>query len=339
MNFKNIITYLILVTYALVMFYLSWFYWILEYIVSLCIYTCLFYFLHYLWTKIRKTQIMYFKDFVNHFLNRISIILLIITTIIWWLAYLYNEIIPAPMPEYTISDWKKEVKFQAMSHIWTKNFYDQVVKNLTDYKRKWWVYFFEWVKPGTVENWVKFDKAIWMNFDKNLYKNFSKLYWVTNQDNSIFLWLVNDLDFNVDLNMDEIVTKYEEKINSKPAWVKEFKSKLPIDANKIIIDTLSKLNSRQLKVLVYTNQAILNFIIWSEATQSFLTDNFTNKDLFDVILWKRNEVLSKAIIESKYNNIYITYWLLHFNWVFELLKKDNPKWHIVSQNNLYPIKN
>ena len=281
---------------------------------------------------------MYFKDFVNHFLNRVSVILVIITTIIWWLAYFYNEVNPAAMPEYTITDWTKEVKFQAMSHIWTKQFYDQVVKNLTDYKTKWWVYFFEWVKPGTTENWDKFDKAIWMNFDKDLYKNFSKLYWVTNQDNSIFLWLVNDLDFNVDFNMDEIVAKYEEKMNEKPIWEREYKSKLPVDANKVIIETLAWLNDRQLKLLVYVNQAILNFIIWSEDTQSFLTDNFTNKDLFEVILGERNKVVANAILKSKYDKIYVTYWLLHFNWVFELLKQNNPKWHIVSEQKLYPIK-
>ena len=338
MNLKKFITYSTLLAFAMSMYYLSWLIWVLEFILSLTIYTIVFYILHYIWVKIRKKQEMYYKEFISYFLNRVATLLLIIVSIIWWLSYYYNELFPAPMPEFTLSNWEKVVKFQAMSHIWTENFYNSIVENLTDFKNEWWVYFFEWVKPWTPENSEKFNEAIWIEFDENLYKNFSKLYWVSNQDNRIFMWLVNDLDFNVDLNMDEIMELYDKKIENKPEWEKEFKSKLPLDANKTIIDTLAWLNERQLKVLVYINQAILNFIIGSEKTQSFLTNNFTNTDLFDVILWKRNEVLSKAIIESEYDKIYITYWLLHFKWVLELLRENNSKWIIFEENYLYPIK-
>jgi hypothetical protein len=80
--------------------------------------------------------------------------------------------------------------------------------------------------------------------------------------------------------MDQIVKLYEEKTKNK----KEYETKVPVDANKIIIETLSKLNEKELKILVYINQALLNFIISNESTQSFLTNNFANKDLFDVIL-------------------------------------------------------
>lgn len=338
MNFKNTVTYLLLITLSFAIFYLSWIKWTISFIISLSIYTIFFYVIHYLWKKFRKKQIMYFYDFVNYFLNRVSILILIVITIIWWISYLYNEILPAPMPEYTLTDWEKIVKFQAMSHIWKKQFYDKIVENLTNFKKEWWVYFYEWVKMWTKENSDNFNKALWIKFDEDLYKNFSKLYWVSNQDNSIFMWLVNDKDYNVDLNMDEIMTEYWKIMQSKPEWEREYKSKLPLDANKTIIDTLSELNERELKVLVYINQSILNFIIWSENTQWFLTNNFTNKDLFDVILGKRNEVLANEIINTEHNKIYITYWLLHFKWVFELLSENNNKWQIISVNNLYPIK-
>jgi hypothetical protein len=35
----------------------------------------------------------------------------------------------------------------------------------------------------------------------------------------------------------------------------------------------------------------------------------------------------------------MTYWLLHFKWVLELLKEKDSKWEIISTSNLYPIKN
>jgi len=242
------------------------------------------------------------------------------------------------MPEYTISNWEKTVKFQAMSHIWTQSFYDNVRLNLKKYKEDNWVYFFEWVKPWTKENLDKFNNAIWIKFDKDLYKNFSKLYWVVNQDNQYFMWLVNNNDFNVDINMDQIVELYEKKLNSKENN-KKYKNKLPVDANKVIIETLSQLNNKELKILVYINQAILNFIIWSDNTQTFLTENFANKDLFEVILWERNKVIANSIINSEYNKIYMTYWLLHFKWVLKLLQKNDKRWKIIWTKNLYPIKN
>ena len=335
MKITNIITVIILIIYLIIMYYLNSFYGLFKFILSLLIYTLIFYWLHYIWVNIRKKGLMIFTDFLIYFLNRVSIFLVFITILFWTLTYLSNEIYPAPMPEYTISNWTKTIKFQAMSHIWTKTFYNNIVSNIKEYKNKWWVYFYEWVKPGSEESLKKFNKAIWIEFDKNLYKNFSKLYWVINQDNRIFMWLVNDLDFNIDLNMDQIVKLYEEKTKNK----KEYETKVPVDANKIIIETLSKLNEKELKILVYINQALLNFIISNESTQSFLTNNFANKDLFDVILWERNIIIKDAIINSEYNKIYMTYWLLHFKWVLKLLKEEDSKWKIIDTKNLYPIKN
>lgn len=277
-----------------------------------------------------------FPDFVLYFLNRISIIIILIVWIIWIFTYYYNEISPAPMPEITISNWKKTVIFQAMSHIWTKNFYDSIIKNIIKNKNNWYVYFFEWVRPWTEENTQKFDKALWIKFDKTLYENFSKLYWVINQKNEDFLWLVNNLDFNVDLNLDEIIKQYE--INIEWSNKKTTKNQIPIDVTEQITEILLSLNDRQLKILVYINKSILNFIIKSTWFQELLTDNFTNKELFDVILNKRNSILSSSILNSKYNNIYVTYWLLHFKWVLELLQQSDDNWKIVWENYYYPIK-
>lgn len=337
MSYKTVLSYLTLTIFALISFYLSWIEWLLKFILSLCIYTIIFFIFHFLWGKIRKKTIMYLPDFINYFLKRVSVFLVFITVLFSTWAYLLNEVYPAPMPEYTITNWEKTVTFQAMSHIWTESFYSQIVQNITEHKQNWWVYFFEWVKPGSDENAEKFDNAIWMKFDDDLYANFSKLYGVVNQDNNDFLWLVNDKDFNVDLNMDQIVEQYEKKMKSY-TW-EVFENKLPVDANKVIIETLSELNEKQLKILVYVNKAILNFIIWSDSTQDFLTDNFSNTELFDVILWERNKLLATTINSSEYNDIYVTYWLLHYDWVLELLKTLDPNWRESSRRDYYPIKN
>ena len=244
------------------------------------------------------------------------------------------------MPEITITNWDKVVVFQAMSNIGTQDFYNSVQENITRKKEEWFVYFFEWVKPGSDENHEKFNQALWIEFDKNLYENLSKLYGVVNQENEAFLLLVNDLDFNVDLNLDQIIEFYEQSTdaiesesNKNILWNSSI-----IDVNAEIIKVLSSLNEKQLNILRYLNKSILNLIIKSEWIQNVLTKNFSNEKLFDIILDKRNEVLADEIITSEYKKIYTTYGLLHFEWTFELLQKEDQNWKIIWRENLLPIQ-
>ena len=234
LKLKIKITYISIILFTILSYYISWIYWAFRFILSLIVYTIIFYTIHYLWFKIRKKKIMIISDFINYFMWRVVILLIFIIWFFSILAYISNEKYPAPMPEYTITNWTKIVKFQAMSHIWTRNFYDEVIENLIEHKKEWWVYFYEWVKPGTEKSLEKFNEAVWVEFDEDLYKNFSKLYWVINQDNREFLWLVNTLDFNVDLNMNQIIDLYDKKISAKTNSWKVYESKVPIDANKII---------------------------------------------------------------------------------------------------------
>jgi hypothetical protein len=68
---------------------------------------------------------------------------------------------------------------------------------------------------------------------------------------------VNNKDFNVDISLDQIMKLYKNKTNS----IKTLSNTPPIEASKEIIKTLSQLNERELHILIYINQAILNFII------------------------------------------------------------------------------
>lgn len=335
MNYKLIITIILLSIYLAFAFYISSIQWALNLAISIWLYTIIFYILHIIWSKIRKKEILDSLVFIKSFLFKISIFILVLISTFWWLSYLSNEIYPAKMPEFTLTNWEKIVKFQWMVHIWSENYYNNVLKNLTKFKKEWWVHFFEWVRPWSQENMESFDKALWIKFSDDLYKNFSKLYWVTFQDYSMFLWVENDLDFNVDLDIDTIMELYREK--NIEYWIeKEYSS--PINADERILETLSTLNERELKILVYINQAILNLLIWSEGLQKTLSNSFTNKELFDVIIWERDKFLASAVNQSEYEKIYITYWLLHFNWFLKELQKLDPNWKIIETKYLYPIK-
>lgn len=238
------------------------------------------------------------------------------------------------MPRITISNGDKTVEFQAMIHIGRKEFYEEVKNHIYSLKENGFVLFFEWVKPGKEENMDNFDKALGVQFTPDLYENFSKLYGVTFQDNNDFIWLVNNLDFNVDLSIDEIMSHYDAKQGKTESI------KLPKEAqdiNSLVLDKLSSLNEKELQILIYVNKAILNAIIKSDGAKNGIISNFANKDLFDIILHKRNDVVSEAIITSKYKKIVITYWLLHFEWILKNLQKNDSNWKIIKTEYLYPI--
>lgn len=332
---KNIIYYISIFTVLLAILYISGFIWLLKGIVFIVFYGSIFYLIYFLYKKIRKQKIKTYRLFVINFIKKISLSFVIIWLLIgmFWIYNIY--IFPAVMTQYTISNWKKTVIFQEMSHIWSQNFYNQVRYNLKNYKKEGFVYFFEWVRPWTKENMTKFNQAIWFEFNKDLYKNFSKLYWLTFQDNSLFMGLVNDLDYNIDVDIDWIMEEYSH-ISASPK-TKKVTTQNTIDINSEIIKTLSKLNPRQLEVLRFINKSIFSVLIKSESAQNFIKWNFANKQLFDIILRWRDEVLASAIINSKYNKIYITYWKLHFKWVFNLLQENDKNWKIIDKKEINSI--
>ena len=299
-------------------------------------YLILSFFIYLAWKKLRKKEALNFNEYIKLFIYKVCLFIYITIIVIWGFAYYNNSINPAKMPEYTISNWKKTVVFQAMSHIAKKDFYNQISKNIRDFKTSSGVYFYEWVKPWSKESSQKFDEALWVNFTPDLYKHMSKLYGVTFQDNNDFLWLVNNLDFNVDLNLDQIVEIYEKKV--KTSNVKKIENPQIINASEQILNELSSLNDKELQILIYVNQAILNVIIKNDTEAKELLTYIWNTDLFSVILEDRNKNLVNSIIKSDYNKIYITYWLLHFEWMYKLLQDNDKNWSIVNTRYFFPIK-
>ena len=197
MGIKNKIWLSFFTIFLLMIIYLSWFWWVIWTTISLSIYWLIAYIIVLFWKKIRKKPMLWWKDFSIKFMSSIGFSTLIICIIIGWFTYYTNEISPAKMPTYYLTNGEKQLIFQSMSHIGTKNFYDSVIENIREAKQEGYVLYYEWVRPWTVENIEKFNTAIGIEFDEDLYKNFSKLYWVVNQNNDDLLWIENNEDFNL----------------------------------------------------------------------------------------------------------------------------------------------
>lgn len=341
MQKKQIFTLVALIMIFLGSYYISGIQSIVGLSFSLFIYSIFIYTLYSGYKKFKDKTYLFFSlenynIFLHMFLYRVASLFIAVIVIIWGFSYYQNEISPAKMPVYTLTNGEKTIIFHGMSHIGTQNFYHQVQESIKKYKENGYVYYFEWVRPGTEANHEAFDKALWVKFDEKTYENMSKLYGLVNQNNQLFLWQVNDLDFNVDISIDDVMQKYEH-IKSE-AWLSSRNYTAPLDAWELIGNELSKLNSRELALLRYINKSFINMIVKSQWLQQSIQDNFSNKELFAVILDERNKVIADKIITSEDKKIIMTYWLLHFEWIFELLKQHDIKWRIERIDYLFPLK-
>lgn len=344
MNYKNIIMSICLLVLSSIFYYIGWIWWIINLFLSLLFYWSIFYLITYSFKKIKHKNIEIFNkvsynEYISNFYYKSSIFIVIIFSILAFFWYYQNNISPAKMPIFTISNWEKTVIFQSMSHIWTQNFYNNVKNNIEEAKKNGYIYFFEWVKAGTNENMEKFNNALWIKFEEDLYENMAKLYWLKHQENEMFFNLVNDNDYNVDLSIDKIIEYYEKETSKNETNnSKDINITPTADINNLIKEALNTLTDEQLVVIRYINKAIINMIIKNENIQASLTNNLWNKDIFNIILWKRNELVASEIINNENKKIIITYWLLHFNGIFELLKNNDKNWKLVKTDYFYPLK-
>jgi len=246
--------------------------------------------------------------------------------------YYQNNISPAMMPQYTLTNGNQTIVFQTMSHIGSQQFYNTVQREIRSYKQQGYVLYFEWVGAGSEKNSQDFNTALWINFDAELYDNFSKLYGVVAQNNEDFLNIENNLDYNIDINIDEIMDIYRQTTALRSDETKSsfMQSSEVQDVNSLILEQLAWLSKSQLKVIRYINQSLLNFMIKQEKLRNMIVEKVANQDLFSVILDQRNAHVVSEIQARWDAKIFIIYGLMHFQWVFELLKTQDPNWEIIS---------
>lgn len=225
-----------------------------------------------------------------------------------------------------------------MSHIATQNFYKKVALMIEEKKKQGFVLFFEWVRPWMKENEEKFHDALWVKITPNTYKNLSLLYGLVPQDNTLFLGKVNDKDYNVDISMDDIIFLYEQ-MGRKENTSKNQGEYSVIDIEKEIDIAINSLTEKQLKIVQYVNRGFMNFFLKNQFLQDILYESvLKEKDIFHVILHKRNEEVVKEIIRSQHDRIVLLYGMLHFEGIFEWLKNEDNTWKILQIEYEIPLK-
>lgn len=339
---RLVIWYAFLFALCIGVWYISWLQGIPKLLWSLVLYSVIAYILGSIWCMIRWKRRSNFTEFFIIFLYKVSIYVSIMLLLIGYFIVHQTHVFPAKMPSHTLSNGEKTVIFQAMSHIGSPIFYEKVRENIWKAKTGWYVLYYEWVGSGSPENKKAFDEALGIELNPDSYEMLAKLYWVVAQDNNSLLWIVNNKDYNVDLNLDEIMTLYRDKAQVSPD--KKSLNKSPSKVYNIendIIWKLSKLNTRQMFLLRYFNQAIMNFMMKHESLRENILKLSGKQDIFSVILEDRNKHLAKKILQSDDTKIITTYGLMHFTWVLKLLQSVDPKWKIIETNYeqvIYPAR-
>lgn len=322
---KDIFSFIVLISYFSFLFYLNWILGPVEEFVSLSILILIFWWFYIIIKKIFWSKnILSPEIFISRFVFIYSLIIFLIFSIVWSFSYYYNEKNPSYMKEYTLKNWEKTVVFQEMTHIWWKNFYENITKNLQNFREKNFVHFYEWVKPWSEENSKEFNKAMWFEFDESLYPNIAKIFGLESQDYLKIMWTVTEKDINIDINLDEVMEEYKKLEKENPS--KKIENPEIVNISKEVENFSKNTTNREKYIIAYIWKAFLNFTFSN--IENMKTIQWWNDNLMKAILDKRDVNLAENIISSEHKEIYITYGALHFPWVFKYLQEKDKNWKI-----------
>jgi len=291
-----------------------------------------------------KKDVFSKKDALDFFIRYARIGAIITTLLFTWIAYfVYYQLHlhPAHMSRSTFQSEQKTIVIQEMSHIASPTFYQQVQETIEKYKKDGYVLFYEWVTPGTPENMQTFVELLGVDITGNLYEQIAELFGLVVQENESFLWIGNDLDYNVDVSIDQIVEYYQTHCQDNPTFPECQPSSVVLsldeinEAFTIQKQALSTLTPFWQSVVQNIGKAFLNTTV-QDAMPTQTTDPHI-AFLQSIILKYRNEIVAKEILESEHEKIFLLYGALHGPGIVKELKKYD-HWTQTEQIHLYPYK-
>jgi len=247
----------------------------------------------------------------------------------------YNEVNPATLSLYTLTNGEKTVQFQEMSHIAAPNFFALVKNRLTQARNAGWSIFYEGVRASDPKTEKEFQKELGFQLDASTYDKIATRLGLLSQNNEI-IGVDESKDLNVDLTLEEILKRTRSK-NASGNMEKNLATQEPVSLDDILPTLPTDMTDRQNQFLEYAFRAMLNATVW-EASNAALLESFGKEAILDTILNDRNKVIVDAINKSENKKIYVTYGALHFPWVFSELKKADIRWRIIRQEIILPLK-
>jgi len=116
---------------------------------------------------------------------------------------------PATLPRITLSNGEKTVVFQSMMHIASPSFYDAVRADMQLLVGQEYVFFYEGVRPGTVESIERLGTLLGTDVSPEMYDTLAHLAHLESQKTEDFISILPST--NVDISTDDIVRIAQEQ--------------------------------------------------------------------------------------------------------------------------------
>ncbi len=238
----------------------------------------------------------------------------------------YSYFFPTPASDVVITNSEKTITFLSMSHIATPEFYRDKKVKIASLARSGSIFLVEWVWKWSAESHRKLSQALSFELDEDLYP-FLALYGSLEVQSGSFLFQdVLPLQIkNVDMTVDEIVGEMSTG-DILPSEVIYSTEDLP---------PISSLSPWERVFMKYFFRAFLSSTL-SKMEEISMAIIDSKKELFSIILDKRNQRVIEAINQSTEKNIVVVYWALHFSGILRWLEQTDPRYKIESFSLAFP---
>jgi hypothetical protein len=241
-----------------------------------------------------------------------------------------NNVAPATLPKITISNGEKTVIFQSMMHIGSPQFYDDIQSDMESMQGRDYVFFYEWVRPGTPESIEKLGQLMGMSISESMYQLFADIGWLSTQKPETFLGILPST--NIDLSTDEIIALAGEENIAAPENV------TPNSLLEVFEKQYPTFNPLQKKIVRVMSRGMLNILLKTYQNPALTEELKKNIPVFSIILDKRNDLLADAITWSPVPNIYIHYGALHYAGVLTRLREKDSRWQEIARTEFQVIR-
>ncbi|MBP9779726.1 hypothetical protein KBD33_03845 [Candidatus Gracilibacteria bacterium] len=217
-----------------------------------------------------------------------------------------------------------------MSHIASDSFYRDKHESIRKLSEGNVVFLIEGVGSGSEESHDRFNQSLGFQFDRDLYPTLAQIAGLSVQSGSVlFDGIAGEKLINIDMNIDEIAGLLPPVATLSGTLTPPV---INLSGELRALETLSQSESEFLESIfrAFLNWSIVNM---ADIDRISLADK---KELFDIILGKRNQKIVDYIVANPNKDIVIVYGALHYPGIMQSLVYHDKKWKIENYTNHAP---
>lgn len=255
---------------------------------------------------------------------------------------LLTDLQPALVAQVTMTNGAKTVVFQGMQHVGTDRFYRSVVYDLENALGEGQVLFYEGVTPSTSDADRWFNQVVTDGHDLTAsYRELGEVCGLQFQ-NDYLATVVRDRAVHpdqhvvADVSTTDLKREYERLIQVDPRFGADMKRRDQPEASTSQLEGVVSF----LQQGTAGQNELAGVICRGFMTMVMNKDNDPSKydDLDPLILDYRNRVLADRILTEPREAIYVTYGAKHMTGVYDLLRRADSNWRVVSVKWLRTIE-